>query len=129
MKPNVKPETDHDAVDQILSADEKLIPSSGFLASTMERVREEAAMPRPIPFPWMRALPGFVLAAAILGWGGFELARTGVTAAQVPEFMEIHLTTATSRAMEPAGWVAAALFASMLSWLFARRLAGRSGLL
>ncbi len=46
----------------ILGGEEELIPSSGFLAATMERVREEAAMPKPIPFPWLRALPGIVLA-------------------------------------------------------------------
>ena len=53
MKPNVKPETDDAAINRILTAEEELIPSSGFLAATMERVREEAAMPKPIPFPWL----------------------------------------------------------------------------
>ncbi len=129
MKPNVKPETDHDAIDRILAAEEELIPSSGFLAATMERVRDEAGMPKPIPFPWLRALPGIVLAAVVLGWGGYELARTGMAAAQEPTVMHLHLTAAAGRALEPAGWVAVALVASMLSWLFARRLAGRSGLL
>ncbi len=40
--------------------EEKLIPSSGFLASVIERVRQEAAMPPPIPFPWKWAVAGFV---------------------------------------------------------------------
>jgi hypothetical protein len=128
MKPNVKPEMDHDAIDRILVAEEELIPSSGFLAATMERVREEAARPKPIPFPWMRALPGIVLAAAVLGWGGFELARTGVTAARGFSFTQAELAAA-GRALEPAGWVALALVASLLSWLYSRRMAGRSGLL
>jgi len=35
----------------------------GFLASVMDRVREEAAAPPPIPFPWKRALPGMALVA------------------------------------------------------------------
>ena len=132
MKPNVKPETDRDAdelVGRILAAEEGLIPSSGFLAATMARVRDEAACPKPIPFPWLRALPGIVLAVAVLCWCGFELVRVGLANAQEISLTQLHLTAAAGRALEPAGWVAAALAASMLSWLFARRLAGRSGLL
>ena len=72
MKPNVKPEADDAAIDRILATEEELIPSSGFLAATMERVREEAACPKPIPFPWLRALPGIVLGVFVLGWGGFD---------------------------------------------------------
>ena len=54
------PEMDLSRIDRILASDEPLIPSSGFLGSVMERVREEAAAPPPIPFPWKRALPGLV---------------------------------------------------------------------
>jgi hypothetical protein len=129
MKPNVKPESDHDAIDRILAAEEELIPSSGFLAATMGRVRDEAGMPKPIPFPWLRALPGIVLAVAVLGWCAFELARVVLANAREISFAQLHLTAAAGRALEPAGWVVVALAASMLSWLFARRLAGRSGLL
>ncbi|MGD1108160.1 MAG: hypothetical protein ABR865_14035 [Terracidiphilus sp.] len=129
MKPNLKPETNYDAINPILAAEEELIPSSGFLAATMERVRDEAAIPKPIPFPWLRALPGIVLAVAVLGWCGFELARVGLANAREISFTQLHLTAAAGRVLEPAGWVAVALAASMLSWLFARRLAGRSGLL
>ncbi|MGA3100498.1 MAG: hypothetical protein ABSD61_01435 [Terracidiphilus sp.] len=132
MKPNVKPETDRDADEltgRILAAEEELIPSSGFLAATMERVRDEAAIPKPIPFPWLRALPGIVLAVAVLGWYGFELARVVLANAREISSTQLHLTAAAGRALEPAGWVAVAFAASMLSWLFARRLAGRSGLL
>ena len=50
MKPNVKPETGDAVIERILAAEEELIPSSGFLAATMDRVREEAVMPKPIPF-------------------------------------------------------------------------------
>lgn len=129
MKPNLKPETDYEAIDRILAAEEELIPSSGFLAATMERVRDKAAIPKPIPFPWLRALPGIVLAAGVLGWCGFGLARVGLANAREISFAQVHLTSATGRALEPAGWVAAALAVSLLSWFFARRLAGRSGLL
>lgn len=44
---------------------ESIEPSSGFTASVMERVREEAgarAALSPIQFPWRRALPGLCMA-------------------------------------------------------------------
>ncbi|MGO8932473.1 MAG: hypothetical protein ACLPLZ_04545 [Terracidiphilus sp.] len=132
MKPNLNLETDHDAdelTSRILAAEEELIPSSGFLAATMERVRDEAACPEPIPFPWLRALPGIVLAVAVLGWCGFELARAVLANVREASITQVHLPAVNAHALEPAGWVAAALAVSMLSWLFARRLAGRSGLL
>jgi hypothetical protein len=50
---------------------ESIEPSSGFAASVMERVREEAAATAalgPIRFPWRRAVPGIcmvVLAVAV----------------------------------------------------------------
>jgi hypothetical protein len=129
MKPNMKPTTDDAAIDRILAAEEELIPSSGFLAATMERVREEASCPKPIPFPWLRALPGIVLAVAVLGWCGFEMVRAGLSSARETSFVQPHLTTVNVHALEPAGWVAAALVVPMLSWIFSRRMAGRSGLL
>lgn len=58
--------TSNDEIDQILSRDDEILPSSGFAVSVMEAVRREAAAPPPIPFPWMRALPGMVV-------GGFAL--------------------------------------------------------
>lgn len=48
-----------------------IAPSSGFAASVMERVRDDAAAKAslgPIQFPWLRAVPGIcmaVLAAAV----------------------------------------------------------------
>jgi hypothetical protein len=129
MKPNVRQETNHAAIDRILAAEQELIPSSGFLAATMERVREEAACPKPIPFPWLRALPGIVLGVSLLGWLGFEMVRAGLRSARETSFVQPHWPALNAHALEPVGWVAVALVVPMLSWLFARRLAGRSGLL
>ncbi|MGO9325191.1 MAG: hypothetical protein ACLP07_11580 [Terracidiphilus sp.] len=129
MKSNLNHQTDHRAIDPILGNEEELIPSSGFLAATMERVRDEAAIPKPIPFPWLRALPGIGIAAAALCWCGFELAHLGLASSREVSFTDLHMAAATGRALEPAGWVAVALAVSLVSWLFARRLAGRSGLL
>jgi hypothetical protein len=129
MKRNLNPKTGDGAIEAILAGEEELIPSSGFLAATMECVREEAAMPKPIPFPWLRALPGIALAIAVFGWCGFEMVRAGLRSARETSFVQPHLTAVNAHALEPAGWVGAALVVSLLSWLFAQRLAGRSGLL
>ena len=56
----------NDELDRILSKRDDIQPSSGFAASVMEAVREEAAAPPPIPFPWKRALPVLVFAALAL---------------------------------------------------------------
>src|SRR5580658_9600195 len=116
-------------VDKILATEEELVPSSGFLAAVMERVHEEARMPAPIPFPWKRALPGLVLAALVFGWAGVELVRLGVPAIKQTSWVAPHFAPALLHPMQQAGWVALALATSLASWLLARRLAGRSGLL
>jgi hypothetical protein len=55
-----------DELDRILSAEQEILPSSGFTASVMGAVRAEASAPPPIPFPWKRVLPGLVIAAVVL---------------------------------------------------------------
>jgi len=122
-------------IDHILASEEPLIPSSGFLESVMESVREEAAAPPPIPFPWKRAIPAILLTAGIFGWAGIEFVRLGLpaagslAAAGSASLALPHFSAAAAQPFEPAGWVALALGTSLLSWLLARRLAGRSGLL
>jgi hypothetical protein len=53
-------------IDRTLSQRDEILPSSGFVLSVMDAVRQEAAAPAPIPFPWKRALPFVVLGAAAL---------------------------------------------------------------
>jgi hypothetical protein len=128
MEPSKKLEN----VDRILAAEEALAPSSGFVSAVMERVREEAAAPKPIPFPWKRVLPGALAAAGGLVWIGVEVARQGLT--RMPDLgspVELfgHVPQQMTGTLEDAGWVAAALGVSLLSWLLARRMIGRGGLL
>src|ERR1035441_5112521 len=66
------PEMDLSRIDRILASEEPLIPSSGFLGSVMESVRDEAAAPPPIAFPWKRAVPAVLLIAGVFGWAAFE---------------------------------------------------------
>jgi hypothetical protein len=116
-------------LDEILATDDELVPSSGFLTAVMERVEEESRAPAPIPFPWKRALPGFMLAAGVFGWAGVEFARWVAAAMSENLLAAPHLPSALVRPMEQLGWVALALGASLASSLLARRLTGRSGLL
>jgi hypothetical protein len=116
-------------IDRILATEAELVPSSGFLSSVMDRVREEAAAPAPIPFPWKRAVPGILFAVGVLGWGAFELARAALPAVRQISLPSPHLPVALAGPLEDAGWVALALGVSLLSNLLSRRLAGRSGLL
>jgi len=115
------------AIDPILAGEQELIPSSGFLASVMERVQDEARAPAPIPFPWKRAVPGLLLAAGVFGWGAVEFVRLAVPAAKALTFTPPQLSIAVERPLEEAGWVALALAVSLASWLLSRRLAGLSG--
>jgi len=118
-----------DKMDNILANEPELVPSSGFLASVMERVVEEATAPPPIPFPWKRALPGMILAAAVLGWGGLELARYIIHGAPLLSLRQLPVPAHISAQMQQGLWTAAACGTSIASWLLARRLAGRSGLI
>jgi len=119
-------------IDSILSEDE-LVPSSGFLAAVMDRVHEESRTPPPMPFPWKRAIPGFVLASGVFAWGGFELVRTTgpeLSAAVVASpHLPLVVAQSLGRPLEAAGWLVVALAASLGAWVLSRSLAGQSGLL
>ena len=116
-------------VDKILASEPELVPSSGFLTSVMERVVEEAAAPPPIPFPWKRAIPGMIVAAGVLGWGGFEFARFILHDAPLLSLHKIPVPAHTAVQADQVLWTAIACGVSLASWLLARRLAGRPGLI
>ena len=120
-------------LDRILGAEEELAPSSGFVSAVMERVREEAAAPKPIPFPWKRVLPGAVVALGGVAWIGVEVVRQGMRAGvpdlRMPGMLQLHILPNMTGTLEDAAWVDAALGVSLLSWLLARRMIGSSGLI
>jgi len=121
-------------IDRVLSTELDLIPSSGFMASVMERVRQEAVLPPPIPFPWKWAVPGILLAGGVFGWGAVEMVHLGLPAVSLAALNSLTLTPTQLPAafvapFEEAGWVALALGVSLLCWLLSRRLAGSGGLL
>jgi hypothetical protein len=116
-------------IGQILAGEEELMPSSGFASAVMDRVQQEAALPAPTPFPWMKAIPILLLATGAVGWGVVELVRISLPVLSWLAIPPQHLTADLVRPLEEAGWVALALGSSLVSWLFSRRLAGRGGLL
>jgi hypothetical protein len=74
-----------DEIDRILAGEEVILPSSGFAAAVMETVRREALTPPPIPFPWLRALPGIVVTAVALAVVIAELIMQTVKGFSAPQ--------------------------------------------
>ena len=132
-KPGEGMEMSASPIDRILAGEEELIPASGFVASVMERIEEEARVPAPIAFPWRRAVPGMVLAVGVFGWGGYEIAGQARAAASNLVFNAPHwpanLTANLVGPFGAAGWVVIALGISLASWMVSRRISGQTGLL
>ncbi|MGO9640502.1 MAG: hypothetical protein ACLP1Y_04240 [Candidatus Acidiferrales bacterium] len=119
-----------DALDRILSAEDQIVPSSGFAASVMDAVRREAATPPPIPFPWKRALPGFVVgivAIAGLFVAGFALCTPETAVAPSSVLSLTQLVSAARLAAvkaDGAGWIALAFLLTLASLFFSFRATG-----
>lgn len=122
-------------LDRMLMEREEIVPSSGFFASVMEAVQEEAAAPAPIPFPWKWALPGLILSVGlamgmIVRWC-YSWTRTShpvrTTALALPietlssSFAQVHVALSTWVALE---WSALALLVSFVAVWLSMRIAG-----
>jgi len=118
-----------ETIDRILASEEALLPSSGFTAAVMDRIREEAAAPQPIPFPWRRVIPGIVLGCGGLGWGMVELARLAIAAAHETQPITLSIPASALQPVESLGWAVLALSVAFATWLVSRRMAGESRLL
>ncbi len=59
-------EFDPKVLERILTSDDELQPMTGFSTRVMRAIREEAAAPAPLAFPWARFLPGFLVNTALL---------------------------------------------------------------
>jgi hypothetical protein len=64
-----------DDLDQILTSDEMLEPSSGFVVSVMESIRRQANEPAPRGFPWLRFAIGLIGWLVMAASGGVLLLR------------------------------------------------------
>ena len=115
-----------DSIGRILSSEEQILPSSGFLAAVMERVEEESRAPAPIPFPWKRALLAIPLVIGVVGLSVREFVRYGIPSMRSAVLPQIHLPVAPHTLLDQAVWVAVALVVSFLSWKLARRITGQT---
>jgi hypothetical protein len=111
---------EHDDLDRVLSGEEDIVPSSGFVASVMDAVRREAEAPPQIPFPWKRALAG--LAACTLALVSFVIVALMQTGGQA-ESSVLAAALESARAAG-AGWIALALLLSLVSVRLSMRLTG-----
>ncbi len=66
MKEADRKESVMNELERILANEEELQPMTGFSTRVMRAVREEATATTPIPFPWARFLPGFLLNLGLL---------------------------------------------------------------
>jgi hypothetical protein len=128
--PEGRPASHLAAIDRILAAEEELVPSSGFAAAIRDRVREEAAVPAPIPFPWSRVAPGLVLVAGTIGWGAWQTMRfVGPAMQELARNPPPQIPATVLLQLQQAGWVVLALAVSWGAWMLSQRLVRRSGLL
>jgi hypothetical protein len=122
-----------DPVDRILSREDDILPSSGFVSSVMEAIRQEAATPPPIPFPWKRAAPGLIAATVALmtlvNWlvsaiahqsGGVSYAVSQNVSAGLDAAMKSPVTLGL-------GWMALALLLSLAAVMVSIQLGGIRG--
>jgi hypothetical protein len=120
-------------IDRILSQDE-IVPSSGFVGSVMDAVRQEAAAPLPIPFPWKRALPFIVLGvgalalAAIVTIIAISNLNGALTASKAPDVTSMLSVSRSSLMQGSLGsalrWCGLSLVAAFISVMLSLRLAG-----
>lgn len=123
-----------DDLDCVLRETEEIAPSSGFVASVMEAVREEVAVPAPIAFPWKWALPGLIVSVVLaLGliarwvYSGVRVdhpvdaAATALPAENLLSMLpHVQIETSTVVALE---WSALALVVSLAAIWFSMRIA------
>jgi hypothetical protein len=106
---------------------DEILPSAGFADSVMAAVRDEAAAPAPIAFPWKRAIPLIVVAGITLPTAVYVLvealkssAGSAASADWAVDFMS-QLQVANHFG---AGWIAASLLVAWISVRLSMRLAG-----
>jgi hypothetical protein len=121
-----------DRLDRILMEQDTLLPSSGFAASVMDAIQQQASAPAPIPFPWKWAIPGIcALLAAVVIVGCFVL-TTLQSMHENPAAGEDLLAWFGSNndvavvLRTEAGPALLAVLASLVCIALCRRLAGRS---
>ncbi|MGC1783150.1 MAG: hypothetical protein WA708_11575 [Acidobacteriaceae bacterium] len=118
-----------DDLNRTLIESGEIIPSSGFVASVMDAVQEEASAPAPIPFPWKWALPGLVVSVGLIAFFLFQFAQDGmrVSYSAVARLRPLDIAAMLPQGTDGASlllageWSAAALLISFLAIWFSVR--------
>ena len=115
-----------DDLDRMLSGEEPIVPSNGFVAGVMDAVRREASTPPPIAFPWKWALPGLAAWAILLVWFAITIfAHPSRGAVAPPVVLSPTLVTIFEGAKTiGVGWVTLALLISLASVRLSMRIVG-----
>lgn len=122
-------------LDRMLMERDEIVPSSGFVASVMEAVQQEATAPAPIPFPWKWALPGLIVSVGmamgmIARWFYSEphvshplhpVATAMPMETLSSSLNQVHMAVSTLVALE---WSAMALLVSFAAAWLSMRIAG-----
>ena len=115
-------------IDRILSEQEEILPSSGFVHAVMDAVRHEAMTPPPIPFPWKRALPGLIVAGLTIVFafvaGLIPLFQEAQALPLQPDLVPEFTSAFEAAKGVGAGWILLASFLALASVKFSMRLAG-----
>ena len=118
-------------LDHILLREREIVPSARFTVSVMDAVRSEAAAPSPIPFPWVRALPGLAAGAIAIFWTVVESlqflgARRATETASIFQSWIERLAPLLKKAESTGmGWVLLSIILTCACLEFTRRVAGR----
>jgi hypothetical protein len=111
------------ALERLLRVDAAIDPSSGFAQRVMASVRQEAATPAPIPFPWRQLVPGVALCAVLIACGAIVLLRTtggGLAPTSLPSLSGPALGAAHAIALS----LAALGLSGGLTWFSSRLMRG-----
>lgn len=107
-----------DEIDRILSGEEDIVPSSGFVGAVMDAVMREASEPPPIPFPWKHGVAGLVASLAML-------VQLLIADPPIPESLSSGLESMVQEALAMGvGWIVLAVLVSFVSVKLSMRLAG-----
>jgi hypothetical protein len=110
-------------IEHILSVDDPMEPSPGFAQRVMAAVRQEAATPAPIPFPWRTCSASLAVCGALIAAGTVALARSAAELALPgPSWPAPALGGPTLAAVTSLGWTLAALAGAFCLTWFANRL-------
>jgi hypothetical protein len=117
-------------LDHILLREREIVPRARFRASVMDAVRAEAASPGPIPFPWMRSLPGLGAGIGAAGWAVLQTVRTHdlPPAASVPSikwWLDRLTPLANSAHAKGLDWILLSLALTCACWAWTRHVAGK----